>query len=784
MNKKKLLMVVIGAVIVAAIGTTGTIIYMKKTNSTNANNINIQVQQNQLEKIQAYNFTYTVNPSTFEIVVNYGGHQEVASKALPKMQVTDYKKIGNVESWVYPQKNVEVTLSKNNDYLDVNIKSLTKNANSFEFPNVSSPNYTLPIGEGKYIPANNSEWKQFLNGYKNTTLSMFSMPFFALNTDNYAITYIMTNPYNNNISFNTSNNISFNITHDYTNINNNKETGYRIYLGPNSVSNIGKTYKDYIVNKGDFETLEQKAQKNPNVNKLIGSPEIYLWNNRVIEPDNINWNAFISELTPAIKEQMVATLQKIGGQQEQIQAIQSIGTVSYVSKYNKDLITSAITSICESKDFYNQQILKNPNEQINELLSKGINNLDDVQVIELNELILQSEMPKSFAPINQWANSATTDIINDMHNSGIESAWIGLPDWRDAYLKPQMVTDAVNDNYLIAPYDSYTTIEDPGSLAWDTADFTDKSLYNTATMVGENGKPIEGFKNQGRILNATFAMPSVKSRVARIEKNIPNFNSWFVDSDAAGDVFNDYSPAHITTKEQIVAARLERLNYIGENKKLVVGSEGGHAYAINALDYAQGIDSQPFSWMDKSQLQNKQSPYYVGAYYSKTGGVPPKFGMPVQLPTLYQDIFYNPAYTVPLYKTVYNNAIVNTYHWLWGTLKVKGEVQNNYLHDILYNVPAVYHLDSSTWQQDKNMIVANNKVFAPFSKLVTNEEMTDFQVLSSNRLVQMTEYGNNVKVISNFSSEVVNELGYNIPAKSLIIIENGKVISYTPKTYN
>ncbi|MGL4741184.1 MAG: glycoside hydrolase [Sarcina sp.] len=783
MNKKKLLVVILSVAVIAAVGTATSVIYTKKSNNEN-NNIKIELQKNQLEKIQTYNFTYKVDPSTFEITVNYGGHQEVASKGLPQMKVTDYKKIGNVESWVYPDKQVEVTLAKNNDYLDVSIKSLTNKANSFEFPNVESQDYTLPIGEGKYIPANNAEWKQFLNGYQNTTLSMFSMPFFALNTDNYAITYIMNNPYNNNIAFNTTNNIDFNITHDYTSINSNKQTGYRIYVGPNNTSNIAKTYKDYIVNKGDFKTLAQKAQENPNVNKLIGAPEIYLWNDRIIEPDNINWKDFISELTPAIKQQMIATLQQIGGEQEQIQAIQNVGKLSYVSKYNKDLITSAITSICESKDFYNKQLLTNPNTQINTLLDKGINNLDDVEIMQLNQLILQSEMPKSFVPISEWANSATTDIINDMHNSGIESAWIGLPDWRDAYLKPQMVTDAVNDNYLMAPYDSYTTIENPGSLAWDTADFTDKSLYNTATMVNKDGKPIGGFKNKGRILNATLAMPSVKSRVARISKNIPNFNSWFVDSDAAGDVFNDYSPAHITTKEQIVGARLERLNYIGENKKLVVGSEGGHGYAVDALDYAQGIDSQPFSWMDKSQLQNKQSPYYVGGYYSKTGGVPPKFGMPVQLPTLYQDIFYNPAYTVPLYKTVYNNAIVSTYHWLWGTLKVKGEVQNNYLHDILYNVPALYHLDSSSWQQDKNMIVDNNKIFAPFSKIVTNEEMTNFEVLSSDRLVQMTEYGDNVKVVSNFSNKEVQKLGYTIPAKSLIIIENGKVIRYTPKTYN
>ena len=31
--------------------------------------------------------------------------------------------------------------------------------------------------------------------------------------------------------------------------------------------------------------------------------------------------------------------------------------------------------------------------------------------------------------------------------------------------------------------------------------------------------------------------------------------------------------------------------------------------------------------------------------------------------------------------------------------------------------------------------------------------MTDFKILSSNRLVQMTQYGNDIKVIANFSDE-------------------------------
>lgn len=742
------------------------------------------INKNQLEKVKDYNFTYSVNPETFEITTDYNGVKAVASKQLPKMKVTNLVQKKDSTSWTYPDKGIEVKINKENNYLNVQITSTKKEENNFEFPNVSASSYMLPIGEGKYVPSDNNDWKKYLNDYQDTTLEMFSMPFFALNEKDYSVMYVMTNPYNNNITFNTKDNIDFNINHYFPVINKNKTYGFRIYVTGNNPTDIAKTYKNYVVEKGDFKTLVEKEKENPNVEKLVGAPQIYLWNNRVIEPDNINWKELTKSFNPQVKSWIVETLKKIGGESEQIQAIQQIGTQDYVDKYDKNLITSAITAVCMSKDFYNPSVFKNTNSEINSLVSKGVNNLKEVDVIKLNKILIQTSMPNIFAPINEWADSATTDIIKYMHDSGIEKAWIGLNDWTQAYMKPEMVNDAVKDGYLMATYDSYTSIQDPGSAAWDTADFKDKALYNDATMKNKEGQYREGFKGKGRLLNPTLAMPSVKARVNTVLGNIPDFNSWFVDCDAAGQVFNDYSPNHTTTKKENIEARLKRLDYIGEDKDMVVGSEGGCDYASEAIDYAQGIDSKPFSWMDKQAMQNKKSPYYTGAYYSPTGGVPPKFGKEVPVMDVYKTALMDPAYTIPLYKLVYNNSVINTYHWLWGTLKAKGEVQNNLLHDILYNVPGLYHLDSDSWIKDKNLIVENYKVFAPFSELVTNEEMTDFKILSSDRMVQMTEYGNNVKVISNFSDKAVKEMGYTLKPKSLVILEgknNPKAIYYSPE---
>ncbi|MGL5647090.1 MAG: glycoside hydrolase [Clostridium sp.] len=773
--KRKVIIGIVIAVAVIFLGAT----FIKEF----GDKINVDSSKNQLEKVKDYNFTYTVNPKTFEVTIDNNGEKYIASEPMKEMNVSDFKKIGDETSWNYPDKGVKVLLKKENDCLDVSITSTKTEDNSFQFPSVQAPSYDLPIGEGEYVPSDNKYFKEFFNNYTDTTLEMFSMPFFALNEKDASILYIINNPYSNNISFNTKDNIKFNIDHQFKSINKNKTYGFKIYLTENNPVDIAKTYKNYVVKKGDFKTLEQKEKENPNVKKLVGAPEIYLWNNRVIEPENINFQNFIKELTPEIKKRMISILEKAGGDNAQIQAIQQIGTEDYVDNYDKNLITSAITTVCMSKEFYSSELFKNNNKEVQELLNEGVNNLNQVQTIKLNELLLKEAMPNAFTDINTWADSATTDIINDLKESGITKAWIGFNNWTQAYMKPQMVTDAVNDGYLVAPYDSYTSIQDPGSASWDTADFKDKSLYNDATMKNEEGQYRTGFKNKGRLLNPTLAMPSVKDRVNTILNNIPDFNSWFVDCDAAGQVFNDYSKNHTTTKSENIQARLERLNYIGNDKHMIVGSEGGDDYASQVLDYAQGIDSKPISWMDKETMQNKKSEYYTGAYYSKTGGVPPKFSKIVPVQEEYKVALMDPEYKIPLYKLVYNNSIVNTYHWLWGTLKAQGELKNNLLHNILYNVPGLYHLDKETWNEDKNVIVDNTKVFTPFSDVASYEEMTNFEVLSKDRLVQMTEYGDNLKVISNFSDKTVKELGYEIGPKSLIIIEGkngGKVIRYTP----
>lgn len=331
-----------------------------------------------------------------------------------------------------------------------------------------------------------------------------------------------------------------------------------------------------------------------------------------------------------------------------------------------------------------------------------------------------------------------------------------------------MVSEANKNGYLIAPYDSYHSIQKEADPSWNTAYFPDSSLYERATIARQNGTKIAGFLQRGRKLNPTLAMPSVEARVSGILQDGIGFNSWFVDCDATGDIYDDFSPAHPTTQQQDLQARLKRLDYFAKEKKMVVGSEGGNDFASSVIAFAQGIESPVIAWGDPDMRDKKDSPYYVGGYYAQKG-IPERYGKSVPIKPLYEKVYMDPTYSLPLYKLIYNDVIITTNHWEWGSYKVKGEEADRMLYELLYNVPPLYHLDRATWEKDKASMLNFLKVWSPFHREATNRQMSMFSILTEDRLVQSAQYGDDMKVIANFSDKQVSVIGEVIPAKSAVL---------------
>ncbi|MCR8644813.1 glycoside hydrolase [Paenibacillus sp. N1-5-1-14] len=741
-----------------------------------------EVSDQALEKM-GQDFTFDVNPETFDITIEHGGVKESASLPLPKAKISDYVKEANKVSWSYPNE-AKVTIEKKKNYLDIQIDSL--GAKQFMWPQVSAESYTLPLWEGKKIPSQDPHWKAFLKDEALTWIESFSMNFFALNKKDYALMYIVDNPFNNELEFDTAQAISFKFNHKFPSINEQKSYGFKLFVTDNDPVQIAKLYRSYMKQKGEFVTLEDKVKDNPDIAKLFGAPHIYLWNDELLREDNIKWELLRTKLNADTNKWISELLTKYSpdGAQEFNTVSKQAMKQDYLDRYQKRVLLRAFNQLLKLEQLYQPQVFTYLSPTAKSLVDLGVDKLSEQKLYELNKELLKSLLSDAASDVIEWGKSNSTAIVADMKKSGINRAWVGLPNWANGLMNPAFVDAANKEGYLIGPYDSYHSIQEKEDKSWNTAYFKDASLYENATVSREDGTKVSGFLGRGRKLNPTLSMPSVKQRLDEIMKDDISFNSWFIDCDATGEIYDDYSPDHITTQSQDLKARLARMNYIAKDRGMVVGSEGGNDLASTVIAFAHGIETPVIKWGDEDMRKNKESEYFVGAYYSSTGGIPERYSKQVPIKDAYKPIYIDPTYSVPLFKLVYNDSVITTHHWEWDSLKIKGEVGNRMLQELLYNVPPMYHLDPENWEKNKAMITDYLKVWAPFHEQAVKKEMTGYQVLSKDGKVQIAMYGNDMSIIANFSDQDFDYKGETIKAKSALISSKDGKTTFEVKKYN
>lgn len=734
------------------------------------------------DKILKKDFNFIIDPETFDLKVELNGVIENVSEPIEKREVINFKNDGKNASWTYEKDGINVEIEKKNGYLDVSISSIKEGENNFLWPLISGEEYVLPIGQGKLIPKDDENWKKYFNQISEIkTIEGLSMQFFGVNKKEYSLVYIIDNVYNNALIFDTEDDINFSFNHEFPSINKYKKYGFKIYVTDKDITNISKVYRNYLIENDKFKTLKDKERDNDNIKKLYGAPHIYFWNSRVISEDNINWKKIKNNFPNDLKIWIQKLLrEEVEDGEELLNVFDEIEKEEFVSKYLKNKVIKTLSEVVKLREFYNDDVFKNLDKDI-EKYTNNIENLNELEVIDFNKKLLKLKLGDIVDSIDKWADSATVDVLNDFKSSGLSNLWIGFDSWENGFIKPEFVDMANNLGYLIGTYDSYHSIHKSGEEKWITAKFEDESLYENATVTNKNGEKIEGFNGVGRKLNPTLAMPSVKSRVNSILDTGLKFNSWFLDTDGTGEVYDDYSKNHVTTEKEDIAARIERVNYLSNEKNMVIGTEGGNDFINQYVAFAHGIELPAFSWLDKDMSKNKESEYYVGNYYAPGGGVAKMFSQQVPLKKYLRDIFLNSKYNIPLYKLVYNDSTITTYWWGWGTLKFVDDIQERMLSEILYNIPPLYHIDDEEWKKHKDVIVNHSKVWSEFSKKVINREMTKFERIDEDGYIQMTQYGDDIKVIANFSEKDYKYGDKLINAKSLLIIDGKNQFEYIPK---
>ncbi len=668
-----------------------------------------------------------------------------------------------------PERGWMVTAELAGKQLTVHFKSTKPGEVTWPIVNTDKAvkGYILPMFEGVYAPADDDEWMQHLIEHEplDTTADL-SMPFVGFDLGDRTLTYIIGNMFDNQVDFTAGRGgmADVSVTHRFMPNWKTMEYSVIVELGDASPIEPAKAYRRYLEERGEFVSFKEKIEANPHAERLLGAAQAYLWDHGVFSHmDVTDWKAFAAKLI-----------------EEGEGGADSSGSAIWQSL--DDEARKSVKQLAEEKwpGMYPKSVVAT---QISAFLEKRMKHLadGDPRVVVLGGFCKHYE--GLVLPYEKWGDGISIKMLDVLQDAGLDRMVLCLGDLSTAESKPQVAARADELGYLFGPYDAYHSIHPPvghpdydADNTWETAQFPPE-LFETGPIVKADGTKRAGFKKVGYLLSPLAARPYVEKRVNDYMSRVP-YTAVFVDCDAFGQYFDDYSPDHTATKQDDLNERLDRLNWLSNVHGLVVGSEGGNACAASAIHFAHGMLSPVIGWGD-ADMRDKNSPYFTGAYWPPQG--PGIFIKQVPLKPKFKKFFYDPRYRLPLYQAAFHDSLVTTHHWGNASLKFEDQIAAVALLEQLYNVPPLYHLNHAQWKKHREHILKHYAFFSPLHRELGLKPMTGFQWLNEGRTVQQTTFEDGTRILANFQDESFSIDGYDLPSMSVLALyPDGRALRYAP----
>ncbi|MFG2606490.1 glycoside hydrolase [Streptomyces sp. NPDC048514] len=348
-----------------------------------------------------------------------------------------------------------------------------------------------------------------------------------------------------------------------------------------------------------------------------------------------------------------------------------------------------------------------------------------------------------------WGQARTAEGVRRLRELGIDRMWLGY-DADDAPMTAGATSLAERSGYLVGPYDSWANAQDPGSADTPVSKWP-APVWQDACVRGADGEVVSGFHDRGCYVSSEAlrrAEPSRHYLADRTREMTANgAGSYFLDVDAAGELFSDHTPEHPMTEARDRRNRLERMAWLSGDRKLVLGSESAGSWSNGVLSFSHGSGTPVTDALWK--LEKDRTVWGGYAPYN----APAIFFKPVRLPDDVARAMYDPRYRVPLYQTVLHDSVISTERWELPWSKLPAQSRDRALLAMLYNVPLNLVLDQSELDRHGEQIARLQKYFEPLHKAAATSPMTDFRRLTPDRQVQRTTFGHGeLTVTANFSA--------------------------------
>ncbi|WP_067714394.1 glycoside hydrolase [Nocardia yamanashiensis] len=346
-----------------------------------------------------------------------------------------------------------------------------------------------------------------------------------------------------------------------------------------------------------------------------------------------------------------------------------------------------------------------------------------------------------------WGDGRGPEAVAQLRKLGIDRMWLGYDADGDP-MSADAVREAEQAGYLVGPYDSFDNAQDPATADNPSSRWPGR-LWPDGCVHDADGTPETGFGGRGCYLSTEVLQQDPKlyrDRYATMTAN--GADSYFLDVDAAGEFFDDYSAGHPMTQTRDRENRLERMRWLASDRKTVLGSESAGAWSAPVLAFDHGAQNPISDRLWKLQ-RDKQT---WGAYYPAQA--PKAFFQPVDLPADLVKAMFDPVYRVPLYETVLHDSLVNVDRWELSYYKLPQQRTMRALTAILNNTPLNFALDRAAIDAHGAEIARLQQFFAPLHEAAGTLAMTDFRWLTDDHLVQRSVFGaGKLTVTANFGTQ-------------------------------
>lgn len=339
--------------------------------------------------------------------------------------------------------------------------------------------------------------------------------------------------------------------------------------------------------------------------------------------------------------------------------------------------------------------------------------------------------------VNVWCwDKNAVSIVNEMKSAGINRIL-----WSNQQ-SPENIRTLNEMGVLSSRYDIYQDVMNPADfplLRWKHPDWTTAAWPNdiilTARGDWQRGWAVEGKDGQMYPCGVLCDRRAIDYARERIPGDLATheYRARFIDTTTAAPWNECYSTKHPMTRTDSKRFKMELLQYVSRDNKLVTGCETGHDASVPYLHYFEGMMSL--------------GPYRVpdaGRNMARIWTNAPESVVKFQL---------GHNYRLPLWELVFHDCVVS--QWYWGDYnnKLPALWDKRDLFNVLYGTPPMFMFTRESWTQNRDRFVQSYTNTCPIVREVAYSEMTSHKFLTPNRSVQQTGFANGITVTVNFGIE-------------------------------